>query len=107
MGDDPYDDEGKASEISIVSDVKVQEPSLYRVLMHNDDYTPMDFVIDVLQSVFHHKETNAKKIMLEVHNNGIAVCGVYSYDIAETKVNVVANLATSQEFPLRCSLERV
>ena len=107
MGDDPYDDEGKASEISIVSDVKVQEPSLYRVLMHNDDYTPMDFVIDVLQSVFHHKETHAKKIMLEVHNNGIAVCGVYSYDIAETKLNVVTNLATSQEFPLRCSLERV
>ena len=107
MGDDPYDAESDASEISIVSDVKVQEPSLYRVLMHNDDYTPMDFVIDVLQSVFHHKETYAKKIMLEVHNNGIAVCGVYSYDIAETKLNVVTNLATSQEFPLRCSLERV
>jgi ATP-dependent Clp protease adaptor protein ClpS len=84
---------------------KVKQPPLYRVLLHNDDYTTMEFVVHVLQSIFHHDEAEATQIMLHVHRKGIGVAGVYTKEVAETKVEQVHDLARSHEYPLRCSLE--
>ena len=84
---------------------KLKQPPLYRVLLHNDDYTTMEFVIHVLQSVFNHAEAEATQIMLHVHRKGIGVAGVYPHEIAETKIEEVHTLAKSHEFPLRCSME--
>jgi len=84
---------------------KLQEPRKYRVLLHNDDYTTMEFVVFVLMSIFHHSETEAAKIMMHVHRNGVGVAGVYPFEIAETRVRRVEALARQNEFPLRCSIE--
>jgi ATP-dependent Clp protease adaptor protein ClpS len=84
---------------------KTQRPRRYKVLLHNDDYTTMEFVVWVLMSVFHHDETSATTIMLHVHENGIGVAGVYPRDVAETRVAQVDALAREHEFPLRTSLE--
>ena len=84
---------------------KLKKPKLYRVLLHNDDYTTMEFVVFVLVSVFHRSETDAVQIMLHVHKNGIGVAGVYTREVAETRVKQVESLAQQHEFPLRCSLE--
>jgi ATP-dependent Clp protease adaptor protein ClpS len=84
---------------------KLQKPPLFRVLLHNDDYTTMEFVVWVLMTVFHHDETTAAKIMLHVHKNGLGVAGVYTRDIAETRMARVEALARSHEYPLRCSME--
>lgn len=80
-------------------------PNLFRVLMHNDDYTTMDFVMEVLQSVFHKESHEATLLMLQIHRKGIALCGVYPFDIAETKVDKIHRLARGAGFPLRCTLE--
>lgn len=84
---------------------KLEKPRLYKVLLHNDDYTTMEFVVHVLQSVFHRSEADAVQIMLHVHRNGVGVAGTYTYEIAETRVVQVETLAKENEFPLRCSLE--
>ena len=84
---------------------KTKRPPLYKVLLHNDDYTTMEFVVWLLETVFHHDETTATQIMLHVHKNGIGVAGVYPYEIAETRVAKVETLARAHEFPLRCTLE--
>jgi ATP-dependent Clp protease adaptor protein ClpS len=84
---------------------EIQEPKLYRVILHNDDYTTMDFVIEILISVFHKPVAAATRIMLDVHKKGKGVCGVYYYDIAATKAAQVHALAQKREFPLKCSLE--
>ncbi|MCK6555905.1 ATP-dependent Clp protease adapter ClpS [Candidatus Binatia bacterium] len=84
---------------------KVQKPRLFKVLLHNDDYTTMDFVVYVLQSVFHRSETDAVQIMLHVHKNGVGVAGVYAREVAETRVARVEALARDNEFPLRCTME--
>ena len=84
---------------------EIREPSLYRVILHNDDYTTMDFVIEVLVTVFHKPTAEATKIMLDVHKKGKGICGVYTYDIAATKVDQVHQMAKTREFPLKCSLE--
>lgn len=84
---------------------KLQKPPLYKVLLHNDDFTTMDFVVFVLVQVFHKSEEEAIQIMLAVHHQGVGVAGVYTYEIAETKVNQVHNLAKAHEYPLLCSLE--
>jgi len=84
---------------------KLKKPKLYKVLLHNDDYTTMEFVVFVLMSIFHRSETDAVQIMLHVHKNGIGVAGVYTYDIAETRIAQVEALARQHEFPLRCSME--
>ena len=84
---------------------KLARPKRYRVLLHNDDYTTMEFVIWVLQQVFHHDEARATEIMLHVHKNGMGVAGVYSREIAEARVSQVDALARRHEFPLRCSME--
>jgi ATP-dependent Clp protease adaptor protein ClpS len=84
---------------------KLKKPPLYKVLLHNDDYTTKEFVVQVLQYVFHKEHTEAVQIMLHVHKKGIGVAGVYTYEIAETKVALVENLARQHEYPLKCTME--
>ena len=85
---------------------EVTDPPMYRVLLLNDDYTTMEFVIDVLKTVFHKSDVEATRIMLNVHQAGVGICGVYTYEIAETKVDTVHSLARENGFPLKCSMER-
>lgn len=85
---------------------KLKEPDMYRVLLHNDHYTTMDFVVEVLMTVFHMTNIKATQVMLDVHKKGIGVCGVYTYDIAVTKVEQVHLMAREKQFPLRCSFEK-
>ena len=89
-----------------ISRDELREPPLYRVLLHNDDYTTMDFVVMVLERVFDKSGEEATRIMLNVHNEGVGVAGLYTREIAETKVATVRALAKKNRFPLRCSLER-
>ena len=84
---------------------KTQKPSMYRVLLLNDDYTPMEFVVDVLEKFFSLDRPNATRIMLEVHTKGKGICGVYTYEIAETKVAQVTTYARDNQHPLMCTLE--
>lgn len=84
---------------------KLARPRRWKVLLHNDDYTTMEFVVWVLQAVFHHDETTATQIMLHVHKTGTGVAGVYTREVAETRVSQVEALAREHEFPLRCSME--
>lgn len=84
---------------------KTKTPRLYRVLLHNDDYTTMEFVVMVLVVVFHHSEAEAMRIMLHVHKSGVGVAGVYSREVAETRVQQVTRLARDHEFPLKCTME--
>jgi ATP-dependent Clp protease adaptor protein ClpS len=79
---------------------------MYKVLMLNDDYTPMEFVVHLLREVFHRSEEEAVHIMLNVHQNGIGVCGVYSFEVAETKVAQVVSAARTAEHPLQCTMEK-
>lgn len=84
---------------------KLKPPPLYRVILVNDDYTPMQFVVGILESVFGLERTAATRVMLEVHTKGKGICGVYSYEIAETKVAQVMTIAQQQQHPLLCTLE--
>src|SRR3954463_4774008 len=88
------------------SEEKTEEPPLFKVLLHNDDYTTMDFVVHVLESVFNLPEDQAIQIMLNVHVKGIGVAGVYTYEVAEMKVAKTTALAQEHEFPLLCTMER-
>lgn len=85
---------------------KKKKPSLYRVLLLNDDYTPMEFVVYLLENIFHKGHEEAVKIMLHVHHNGVGVCGVYTYEVAETKVVRVMSLARRAQHPLQCTMEK-
>ncbi|MDR2182189.1 MAG: ATP-dependent Clp protease adapter ClpS [Treponema sp.] len=85
---------------------KIREPEEYRVILLNDDYTTMEFVVTVLMVVFHKKEEDAVRIMLDVHQKGKGIVGVYSYDIAHTKANQVHTMARKAEFPLKCIVEK-
>jgi ATP-dependent Clp protease adaptor protein ClpS len=85
---------------------QTKEPPMYRVLLHNDDYTTMEFVVEVLMYVFSKSPESAAKIMMNVHQKGIGECGVYTHEIAETKVDTVHNLARESGYPLRCSMEQ-
>lgn len=82
-----------------------KEPTLYKVILLNDDYTTMEFVVALLIHVFHHDESSAHAIMLHIHQNGVGIAGVYTYEVAETKVATVMELAEKAEFPLQCTLE--
>jgi ATP-dependent Clp protease adaptor protein ClpS len=84
---------------------KLQKPKLFKVVIHNDDYTTMDFVVFILESIFLHSKTNAVRIMLKVHNEGKGVAGLYPYEIAVTKAEKAMNLARSNQFPLLCTVE--
>jgi len=89
----------------VKNDQEIREPNMYRVILHNDDYSTMDFVIEVLISIFHKPAADATRIMVDVHKKGKGICGVYTYDIAATRVARVHQLAKKREFPLKCSLE--
>jgi ATP-dependent Clp protease adaptor protein ClpS len=84
---------------------KLKRPPLYRVVLLNDDYTPMEFVVEVLQTVFGMERNGATRVMLEVHTRGKGICGVYTYEIAETKVAQVTSIAQQQQHPLLCTME--
>lgn len=84
---------------------RLSRPPLFTVLMHNDDYTTMEFVVEALTGVFHKSPTEANRIMLHIHFKGTGVCGIYPYEVAETKVSKVHALARREGFPLRCTLE--
>lgn len=86
--------------------VKTKKPSLYRVVILNDDYTPMEFVVFILEKIFNMSGEEAYKVMLHVHNHGVGVCGVFTYEVAETKVAQVLELARRNEHPLQCDMER-
>jgi len=85
---------------------RTKKPSMYKVLMLNDDYTPMEFVVYVLQHFFSMPTERATQIMLHVHQRGVGICGVYTYEVAETKVNMVMDLARENEHPLQCTIEK-
>jgi ATP-dependent Clp protease adaptor protein ClpS len=85
---------------------KTKKPSMYRVLMLNDDYTPMEFVVHVLERFFAKSHEEAVRIMLHVHHRGVGVCGVFTYEVAETKVNQVMGLARQHQHPLQCTIEK-
>ncbi|MFZ5775783.1 MAG: ATP-dependent Clp protease adapter ClpS [Thermodesulfobacteriota bacterium] len=93
-------------EVATKKRVEAIRPPLYKVLLHNDDYTTMDFVVMVLESVFHKSPSEARRIMMNVHRQGIGVAGLYPRDVAETKVLLVHDLARRHEYPLRCSMEK-
>jgi ATP-dependent Clp protease adaptor protein ClpS len=86
--------------------VKTKEPPLFKVLLHNDDYTTMEFVVSILENVFSKTTQEATRIMLHVHNDGVGIAGVYTKEICETKITIVHGLAKKHEFPLRCSMEQ-
>lgn len=86
---------------------EIREPSLYKALLHNDDYTSMEFVVVILENIFGKSTSVATKIMLDVHQEGIGVAGIYTREICETKVELVHHLARKNGFPLRCSIEKI
>jgi ATP-dependent Clp protease adaptor protein ClpS len=90
----------------VESELLLQEPEMFRVLLHNDDYTSMDFVVNVLINIFHKSVQEAEMIMLKVHKQGSAICGVYTYEIAQTKAVQVKKLAQQNEFPLLATIEK-
>ena len=99
------DGEGRAGALTLTR-TRTKKPSMYKVLMLNDDYTPMEFVVDVLQHIFQKTREEATKIMLHVHQKGVGVCGVYTYEVAETKVTQTVDYARKNQHPLQCTLEK-
>ena len=93
---------------SVITRVKPQtkRPNLYRVLLLNDDYTPMEFVVHVLERFFNKSREDATRIMLHVHQNGVGECGVFTYEVAETKVTQVMDLSRKHQHPLQCVMEK-
>jgi ATP-dependent Clp protease adaptor protein ClpS len=85
---------------------KTKKPSMYKVLMLNDDYTPMEFVVHILERFFNKSRQEATRIMLHVHRRGVGICGVYTYEVAETKVTQVMDFARQHQHPLQCTLEK-
>jgi ATP-dependent Clp protease adaptor protein ClpS len=85
---------------------KTKRPSLYKVLLLNDDYTPMDFVVYILERFFNKQTDEAHRIMMHVHQKGVGVCGVYTYEVAETKVAQVMNFSRQHQHPLQCTMEK-
>ena len=101
-------EQGGGAGAAVVTETKpkLQRPSLYRVLILNDDYTPMEFVIYVLERFFQKSREDATRIMLHVHQHGVGVCGVFTYEVAETKVAQVIDFARENQHPLQCTLEK-
>lgn len=86
---------------------ELDEPRRFKVLMHNDDYTTMEFVVEVLMHVFHKTEAEANLIMMNIHQKGVGLCGIYTAEIAETKVSMVDSMAHGKGYPLKCTMEEV
>ncbi|MGE4657307.1 MAG: ATP-dependent Clp protease adapter ClpS [Gammaproteobacteria bacterium] len=108
MADERFKTDGDQDQGLVVEEVRPQlkKPSLYRVILLNDDYTPMEFVVQILQDVFSLERNAATRIMLEVHTKGKGVCGTFTYEIAETKVAQVEDLAQQHQHPLFCTMEK-
>ncbi len=106
MAGDPDDDRGTERGVATKTRPKTKKPSQYRVLLLNDDYTPMEFVVGLLMGIFKKTQEEATGIMLDVHQNGIGVCGIYTFEIAETKVAQVLDAAKRHDHPLKCTLEK-
>ena len=99
-------EEGPATGVIVKAKPKTKKPSMYKVLMLNDDYTPMEFVVHILERFFNKNREEATRIMLHVHRRGVGVCGVYTYEVAETKVTQVMDFARQHQHPLQCTLEK-
>ncbi len=95
-----------STDVIVKSKPKTKTPSMYKVLMLNDDYTPMEFVVHVLEKFFGKNRADATRIMLHVHQRGVGICGVFTYEIAETKVTQVIDYAMRNQHPLQCTLEK-
>jgi ATP-dependent Clp protease adaptor protein ClpS len=100
------DDDDPSIGVATKTKPKVKRPSLYRVLLLNDDYTPMEFVVHVLERFFQKGREDATQIMLHVHQNGVGECGVYTFEVAETKVTQVMDFARKNQHPLQCVMEK-
>ena len=100
------DDNDNETGVIVKTKPKVKKPSLYRVLLLNDDFTPMEFVIDVLARFFQMDLESATQVMFHVHQNGVGECGVYTYEVAETKVTQVMDHARKNQHPLQCVMEK-
>ncbi len=98
--------EGPNTGVVVKPRPKTRKPTMYKVLMLNDDYTPMEFVVHVLERFFQKSRDQATQIMLHVHRRGVGVCGVYTYEVAETKVTQVMDLARQNQHPLQCTIEK-
>jgi ATP-dependent Clp protease adaptor protein ClpS len=104
---DPLIDDGTSGGLALEeARPKLKKPPLYRVVLINDDYTPMEFVVEVLESIFGMQRSSATRVMLEVHTKGKGICGMFSYEIAETKVAQVMSSAQQQQHPLLCTMEK-
>jgi ATP-dependent Clp protease adaptor protein ClpS len=100
------DSDGTGFDLATETRIRTKKPSLYRVLLLNDDYTPMEFVVFILERFFNRSREQATRIMLHVHQKGVGLCGVYTYEVAETKVAQVLDLARRHEHPLQCVMEK-
>jgi ATP-dependent Clp protease adaptor protein ClpS len=105
-GNGGNDDNNPQTGVVIKTRPKTKRPSMYKVLMLNDDYTPMEFVVHVLERFFQKNRDEATRIMLHVHQRGVGVCGVFTYEVAETKVTQVMDLARQNQHPLQCTIEK-
>ena len=106
QSDDGDDGTGTGTNTITRTVEKTQKPSLYKVLMLNDDYTPMEFVVHILEAIFGMSMEEATNVMLMVHQKGVGVCGVFTYEIAESKVTETIDYARKNEHPLQCTLEK-
>ncbi|HLJ64456.1 MAG TPA: ATP-dependent Clp protease adapter ClpS [Stellaceae bacterium] len=100
------DGEGPGSGVIVKAKPKTKKPSMYKVLMLNDDYTPMEFVVHILERFFNKNREEATRIMLHVHRRGVGICGVFTYEVAESKVTQVMDFARQHQHPLQCTLEK-
>ncbi|TPI15494.1 ATP-dependent Clp protease adapter ClpS [Mesorhizobium sp. B4-1-3] len=106
QGDGDRNDPGRGTAVITRTKTKTKKPSLYRVLILNDDYTPMEFVVHVLERFFQKDREAATRIMLHVHNHGVGECGIYTFEVAETKVSQVMDFARQNQHPLQCVMEK-
>ena len=105
-GTDDGNDGGAGTGLATKTRTRTKQPTPYRVLMLNDDYTPMEFVVQVLETFFGKSREEATRIMLHVHKKGVGLCGVYTYEVAETKVTQVMDAARQAQHPLQCTMEK-
>ncbi len=108
-GNDDHNDNGRDegnTNVITKTQVKAKKPSLYRVLLLNDDFTPMEFVVEILAKFFQKDLESATQVMLHVHQNGVGECGIYTYEVAETKVTQVMDHARKNQHPLQCVMEK-
>lgn len=102
----PHNEETGEAKLASRPKSKTKTPPMFKVILLNDDFTPMDFVVDVLKRIFNHNNASATNIMMEVHHKGSGVAGIFTHEVAETKVHLVHRNAKKQQYPLKCIMER-